>query len=72
MIRRKKITFIEDNRKFKIQNHFECNYYLGNKKALFYSLRKYYNYLNKDPFYFIPLTFHISKGLEDPEFFKFL
>lgn len=63
MIRKKAFRFIEDSRKVKIQNHFECNYFLGNKKALFYSMRKYYTLLKKDPFEFIPLTFHISKGV---------
>lgn len=50
MTRRKQLVYIDDSRKLKIQNHFECNYYLGNKKALFYSLRKYYTILKKDPF----------------------
>ena len=59
MIRRKKITFIEDNRKFKIQNHFECNYYLGNKKALFYYISEYCEHKNIDRYNYIPLTFHI-------------
>lgn len=50
MARKKKLTFIDDSKRLKIQNHFECNYFLGNKKALFYSLKKYYILLNKDPF----------------------
>lgn len=66
MIKKKTMTFIEESRKLKVQNHFECNYFLGNKKALFYSLRKYYTLLKVNPFENIPLTFHISKGLEDP------
>lgn len=66
------MKFIPDSSALKIHNHFERNYFLGNKKALFYSLRKYYLLINKNPFDYIPLTFHISEGLEDPEFQKFL
>ena len=68
MIRKKPLKYIEDSKNLKIHNHLECNYYLGNKKALFYSLRKYYTLLGKNVFDYIPLTFHISKGLEDPEY----
>lgn len=50
MVRRKALTYVEDSRKLKIQNHFECNYFLGNKKALFYSMKKYYTLLNRNPF----------------------
>ena len=46
--------------KIKVQNHFQSNYFLGNKKALFYSLRKYYQLQGIDPFTRIPLTFHIN------------
>jgi tubulin---tyrosine ligase len=49
-----------------MHNHFECNYFLGNKKALFYSLKKYYSLQKQNPFQFIPLTFHIAEGLNDP------
>ena len=34
-------------------------------------MRAYYNELYVDPFQYIPLTFHIKTGLEDPEFNKF-
>jgi hypothetical protein len=56
----------------KSHNHFECNYYIGNKKALFYAMRKYYKLYGEDPFDYIPLTYHISGGLEDAEFGEFL
>lgn len=50
LIRKKHLIFVEENKNMKVQNHFECNYFLGNKKALFYYMKKYYNLLGKDPF----------------------
>lgn len=46
-----------------VHNHLENNFHLGNKKALFYNLKEFYSYQNKDVFQDIPLTFHIKKGL---------
>lgn len=66
------MRLIEHSRKLKIQNHFECNYYLGNKKALFYAMKRYYGLIGKNPFDYLPLTFLIAKGLEDGEYEKFL
>lgn len=63
LVRTKKLKFIEDSKAMKVHNHLERNYFLGNKKALFYSMRKYYTLLGKNPFANIPLTFHISNGL---------
>ena len=64
------MTFIDTNVAGiqKSHNHFECNYFIGNKKALFYAMRRYYKLNKQDPFDFIPLTFHISEGLDDTEF----
>ena len=45
---------------------------LGNKKALFYTMTKYYKALKEDQFEYIPLTFHIQDGLEDSEYLNFL
>jgi tubulin--tyrosine ligase len=53
-------------------NHFNENYFIGNKKALFYSMRKYYELNDQNVFDFLPLTFHISRGVDDPEYTKFL
>ncbi len=74
MIKRKRLTYIDSSLtpEQKSHNHFECNYYIGNKKALFYAMRKYYKLYGEDPFDFIPLTYHISGGLEDHEFNEFL
>jgi hypothetical protein len=55
-----------------VHNHFERNFYLGNKKAMFYNLRNYYELTKQSVFQHIPLTFHIQRGLEDPEYQRFL
>lgn len=56
----------------KIQNHFEKNFFLGNKKALYYSMKRYYEITDRNIFDYLPITFHISKGIDDPEYEKFL
>lgn len=53
-------------------NKLEHNYHLTNKKTLFMSLRTYCDLTNCDLFAFIPITFHIKEGLNDPEFHRFL
>ena len=35
-------------------------------------MKRYYEALGRDPFEVIPLTFHIKKGTDDPEYFTFL
>jgi hypothetical protein len=35
-------------------------------------MSKYYQLQNKNVFDALPLTFHVAKGLEDPQFAKFL
>lgn len=55
-----------------IHNHLPNNYHLGNKKALFYNLKLYYNLVNEDPFDYIPLTFHIRNGFKDEEYKRFV
>ena len=61
-----------DCEKTKVHNHLPRNYVLGNKKALFSTMRKYYECCKQDVFERLPLTFHVQNGLEDPEYFKFL
>lgn len=63
LLKKKKISLIECSNKLKTHNHLQCNYFLGNKKALFYSMRKYYQLKGIDPFTKIPLTFHITQGI---------
>ena len=48
------------------------NYVIGNKKALFHTMSGYYKSINKEVFDYLPLTFHIKDGLEDPIYFQFL
>lgn len=55
-----------------MHNHIEQNYYIGNKKALFYNMKRYYDLQKLDVFEALPLTFHITKGLDDSEFKVFL
>ena len=38
---------------------------------MFLNLKHYYTSQKLDPFEFIPLTFHIRKGIDDPEFIRF-
>ena len=52
----------------KIYNKLEDNYHLSNKKALFLNMRFYYEAIGQDPFNTLPITFHIKKGLDDPEY----
>ena len=35
------------------------NYVLGNKKAMFYNMKQYYEIKNDDVFKYLPKTFHI-------------
>lgn len=50
-----------DPQKLRIHNHFESNWNLTNKKALFYNLKAYYELIKDDPFVYIPLTFHVKE-----------
>ena len=55
-----------------VTNHIPQNSLIGSKKALFHSLKHYYeNIVNTDPFQYIPLTYHI-KGPTDECFKQFL
>lgn len=54
-----------------VQNHLPFNGLLGNKKAMFYSLREYYRLTKRDIFTVVPLTFHIQNGTRDEEFKRF-
>ena len=45
---------------------------MGNKKAMFYNMREYYQLIGRNPFDYLPLTFHIQKGMDDKEYKHFL
>ncbi|KRX03061.1 hypothetical protein PPERSA_10142 [Pseudocohnilembus persalinus] len=68
----KKIQKYENSNQFKVHNHLEFNWQLGNKKALFYNMQQYYTLQKKNVFDYLPLTFHIKNGLQDKEFKNFL
>ena len=51
-----------------MHNHLYENYYIANKKALFYNLSKYYEFKKENVFDYVPLTFHIIKGIEDTRY----
>lgn len=55
-----------------MHNHFTSNFHLGNKKALFYNLKEYYELTGGNLFKAIPLTFHIKKGTKDPQYKRLL
>lgn len=72
MFEKKKVSKVEDSRALRMHNHLEANYYIGNKKALLYNLRRYLELKGEDPFTVLPLTFHVQRGTEDPEYARFL
>ena len=42
LLRKKGVLIIDNSSKLRVHNHLQANYFLGNKKALFYCLKKYY------------------------------
>jgi len=54
-----------------LYNKLDDNYHLANKKALFINLKNYYEALGQDPFLSLPVTFHVKRGINDPEFARF-
>ena len=62
----------EDIRLGRMHNHLINNYVIGNKKALFSSIKNYYDSQQKDAFTVLPRTYHIKEGIEDAKFFEFM
>ena len=56
----------------KIYNKIEGNKELCSKKRLFINMAGYYKSIGENPFKYIPLTFHITKGQKDPNYAEFL
>ncbi len=56
---------MEQPKKLIIHNHFEQNEFLGNKKALFYNMKAYYENQNKNVFDYLPLTFHVTSFADE-------
>lgn len=44
-----------------MHNHFENNEFLGNKKALYYNMKAYYEKQGKNVFDYLPVTFHVKR-----------
>lgn len=72
LLSKKNLAVIDDSRKLLIHNHVQQNFSIGNKKALYYHMKKYYNLKGLNLFDSVPLTFHIIKGVIDPEYSNFL
>ncbi|CAD8121618.1 unnamed protein product [Paramecium sonneborni] len=62
----------QDSKMFRMHNHMEDNWHLGNKKALFYNMKHYYQIIKEDYNKLLPVTFHVQKGINDIEYQKFL
>jgi len=56
---------VSTDKPIRIQNHFPQNYIIGNKKALLYTMTQYYDSIGKKVFNYLPLSFHIKKGIND-------
>ena len=63
---------VSEPQALKMCNHLENNFHLGNKKALLWNMRRYYESIKENVFDYLPLTYHIKNGLADPEFQKFV
>ena len=62
----KKYQLTQINHKnVKIHNHMSQNFVIGNKKALLYTMRQYYEARGENVFDYLPLSFHVSKGVDD-------
>jgi hypothetical protein len=72
LLNKKRLLKIENPFSLKVQNHLAENYYIGNKKALFYNLKRYYQFIGKPLFDAVPLTFHLTRGIEDQQYGEFL
>ncbi len=59
-----------DPREYRVHNHFENNFYIGNKKALYYNLKKYCELTGKNLFDIVPLTFHVTEDGVNCEAYK--
>ena len=51
-----------------MHNKLHRNFHLSNKKALFYNLKLYYEVTGRDPWDFMPITFHLIYGIHDPAY----
>ncbi|CAD8048946.1 unnamed protein product [Paramecium sonneborni] len=68
-VEKKDLKLIENVNK--IHNHIERNYHLGNKKAMFHNMKKYYELTKQELFLHLPITFHVS-GVKDKQYQQFV
>ena len=54
-----------------MHNHLDKNYNLCSKKYLFLNLKQFCMNQGDTVYDYVPLTFHIKNGVDDPEFKKF-
>ena len=66
------VQTISEPNSVRMCNHIENSFHLGNKKALLWNMRQYYESIKDNVFNYLPLTFHIQTGTKDPEWKKFL
>ena len=69
--RRQNLSVIQ-MKTLRIQNHMSQNFVIGNKKALLYTMRQYYENSGENVFDYLPLSFHICRGMDDADFSRFL
>jgi len=48
-----------------------ANFHLSNKKAIYYNMKVYYESTGHFTFDYLPLTFHITEGVNSKEFERF-
>ena len=53
-------------------NHIDHHYHLSDKKTLFKNLTNYCKTKALDPFDYIPVTFHLEKGVNNTAFVDFM
>ena len=56
----------------RIHNRLEFNFNLADKKFLYINMKKYYQAIGENVFDFLPLTFQIDTGEDDPIFLDFI
>ncbi|CAD8095262.1 unnamed protein product [Paramecium sonneborni] len=71
-VNQKNLSILKVDSNIKIHNHIDKNYHLGNKKAMYHNLKKYYELTKQDLNQIIPRTFHIQKGARDKVYLQFL
>ncbi|CAD8173564.1 unnamed protein product [Paramecium octaurelia] len=72
IVNMKNLNVLQVDSNIKIHNHIDRNYHLGNKKALYHNLKKYFELTKQDLNSIIPRTFHIQKGARDKTYLQFL